>query len=87
MTVKELSDKFYALKSEFYKTINKDDAADALRWVAKTQEFLYDIIDNAETVGTLTDDERRVLAQARNELSSGHHAVLTLLQERLRKDG
>lgn len=87
MTVKELSDKFYALKNEFYKTVNKDDAADSLRWVIKTQEFLYDIIDNAETVETLTDDERSVLTQARIELSSRHRAVLTLLQERLRKEG
>ena len=87
MTVKELTDKFYALTNEYYKVVNTDNAAEALRWVIKTQEFLSDIINETETLNTLTNDERNALTKAKNEVHSEHHAILTLLQERLRKDG
>lgn len=87
MTVKELTDKFYALKNEYYKVVNKDNAAEALRWVIKTQEFLSEIISEAETVKTLTDVERNALTQAQNEAHSEHSSILALLQERLRKEG
>ena len=87
MTVKELTDKFYALKNEYYKVVNKDNASEALRWVIKTQEFLSDIISEAETVKTLTDDERNALTKAQNEIHSEHSSILALLQERLRKEG
>lgn len=86
MTVKELSDKYYAIKNAHYEVVNKDDAAETLRWVLNTYKLLDDILGDAQTVKTLTADEKNVLTQAQSELKTGYCATLGKLQERCRKE-
>lgn len=85
MTTREMKSSYYRIMNGFYEVVDKGSAADMLNWVMYAYDNLNDILNEARQLETLTADERKVLAQAQDELASGYHATRKL-QERYLDD-
>lgn len=86
MTTTELRNKLVKLENECCAEAQSGDVSEALQLVLVSQDYLAGIIDWAKTHKSLTDSERTALERAHKEVRERYCNVLSLLQERIRKE-
>ena len=86
MTTADLNKKFAKLNEEFINVKDSGNAAEVLRWIASTQEFLRGLLEETETMKHLTARERKLISGIGQANVLKQHDVRLLLQERIRKE-
>lgn len=86
ITTAQLSNKLTELSTEFRKVVDSGNAAEAFRWILETQEFLRDMLDEAESMKHLTAYEREVISEVCRANVLNQHNIKLQLNERIRKE-